>query len=476
MIISQKAQGILSAGLLMAIFAAGGCRNGGPAGGTGKETDEPDSYSQISDVLRSEGLRSENAYALLSDLVRVSGPRLAGSPVAAAAVEHMHRIMNELGFETWLEPTTVQQWIRGEETAEIGDGTGRIIDSLTISALGGSVPTLGSGGLTARVIEVASFAELDALGPSVRDAVVFFNRPIDRTLMETFRAYGEVARFRFEGPSKAARHGAVAALIRSVTPRIDDFPHTGMVGYDPIVTKIPAAAISTKDADKLSARLKEEPGLRLRLRMSCANLEPVLSANVIGQIRGSDKSGEIVLLGGHLDSWDLAVGAHDDGAGCVQAVEALRLIQACGLKPRRTIRAVMFMNEEFGASGGRDYAADPNRENEKHIIAMESDQGGFLPLYFGIGGPPEVREKFATHEEVFRSLGLSGIRAGGGGSDIGPIVLQGAVPMGFVPNGQTYFDLHHSALDTLDKVHPRELELGAIVLALAAFIASEEGI
>jgi len=473
---SQKTRGILSAGLLTAILAGGGCRNGGPVGGTGKEADAPASYSEISEALRSEGLRSENAYALLSDLVRVSGPRLAGSPGAAAAVEHMRRVMDELGFETWLEPTTVQHWVRGEETAEIVDRTGRIIDSLTISALGGSIPTPGSGGITARVIEVASFEELDACGSSVRDAAVFFNRPMDRTLMETFRAYGEAARFRTEGPSKAAGHGAAAALIRSVTPRIDDFPHTGMVGYDPAVAKIPAAAVSTEDAEKLSVSLKEDPGLRLRLRMSCANLDPVPSANVIGQIRGSDKPGEIVLLGGHLDSWDLGVGAHDDGAGCVQAVEALRLIQACGLKPRRTIRAVMFMNEEFGATGGLDYAAAPGRKNEKHIVAMESDRGGFLPLYFGVGGPPEARGKFAAHEEVFRSLGLSGIRAGGGGSDIGPIVRQGAVPMGFVPNGQTYFDLHHSGRDTLDKVHPRELELGAIVLALASYIASEEGI
>ncbi|MHB8055026.1 MAG: M20/M25/M40 family metallo-hydrolase, partial [Candidatus Aminicenantales bacterium] len=294
---------------------------------------------------------------------------------------------------------------------------------------------------------------------------------------ETFAAYGEAARYRAAGASMAAGRGAAAVLVRSVTPRIDDYPHTGMLDYDPDFAKIPAAAVSTEDAETLSARLKAEPTLQIRLRLGCESREPVLTDNVIGQIRGSTKPEEIVLLGGHLDSWDLAVGAHDDGAGCVQAVEALRLIREAGLKPRRTIRAVMFMNEEFGSSGGRDYAADPRRNGEKHIAAMESDRGGFLPLFFAVGGPPETAKKFAPIGELLQGLGLSGIRAGGGGgSDIGAIVNAGAVPMAFIPNAQTYFDLHHSGLDTLDRVHPRELELGAIVLALMAYIASEEGI
>jgi Zn-dependent M28 family amino/carboxypeptidase len=442
------------------------------------EIPSPSSVEQIAATaraIRGDGLRHEAAYTMLSDLTRAAGPRLPGSPVAAKAVDHMRQLMEGLGLETWTEPTTVQHWIRGEELARIVAAAGAKEFELTISALGGSEPT-PLGGIETRVIEVSSFEELELRSSAVRGAIVFFNHPMDRTLADAFRAYGEAAAFRSEGPSRAARFGAVAALVRSLTFRIDDFPHTGMVGYDPALPKIPAAAVSTEDAETLSSQLKKHPDLRLRLRLGCANLDPVLTANVVGQIRGTERPDEVVLLGGHLDSWDLAVGAHDDGAGCIQAVEALRLILRSGLKPKRTIRAVMFMNEEFGASGGRDYAADPRRRKEKHLVAMESDRGGYLPLHIGIGGPPEVRKKWGAFETLFQELGVSGIRSGGGGSDIGPIVTAGAVPMGFVPAAQAYFDVHHSGLDSLDKVHPRELEWGAILFAVMAVIASEEGI
>jgi len=434
-----------------------------------------DRYAATARLIREEGLRSEKAFAMLADLVRTAGPRLPGSPVAAKAVDHVQSVMKDLGLETWLEPTRVQHWVRGEESAKIIAGAGERETDLTISALGGSGPTPASG-ISARVIEVASFEELERRKDEVRGSIVFFNRPMDRTLIEPFRAYGEAAPFRAQGPSRAARLGAAAALVRSLTFRLDDFPHTGMVDYDPAVPKIPSAAISTEDAEVLSSRLKTRPDLSVRLRLGCANLEPVMTANVVGQIRGTEKPDEVVLLGGHLDSWDLAVGAHDDGAGCIQAVEALRLILKSGIKPRRTIRAVMFMNEEFGSSGGRDYAADPRRKAEKHIVAMESDRGGYGPLYAAVGGSPEARRKFAAFEPLFQELGLSGIRPGGGGSDVGPIIAAGAVPMGFVPASAAYFDVHHSGHDILDNVHPRELEMGAIIFALLAVIAAEEGI
>jgi len=463
--------GLLAAGLVFLL--AGAARSAAVS-----EIPSPASVERITATaraIRGDGLRGEAAFTMLTDLVRTAGPRLPGSPVAAKAVDHMRQLMEGLGLETWTEPTTVQHWIRGEELARIVAASGAKEAELTISALGGSEPT-PAGGIEARVIEVSSFEELERRSSSVRGAIVFFNHPMDRTLVDAFRAYGEAASFRTQGPSRAARFGAAAALVRSPTFRIDDFPHTGMVDYDPDLPKIPAAAVSTEDAEALSSLLKKHPDLRLRLRLGCANLDPIRTANVIGQIRGAERPDEVVLLGGHLDSWDLAVGAHDDGAGCVQAVEALRLILRSGLKPKRTIRAVLFMNEEFGASGGLDYAADPRRRKEKHLVAMESDRGGYLPLHIGIGGPPEVRKKWDSFETLFLEFGVSGIRSGGGGSDIGPIVAAGAIPMGFVPAAQAYFDVHHSGLDTLDKVHPRELEWGAVLFAVMAVIASEEGI
>lgn len=436
---------------------------------------DPAAYAPVAERLRVDGLRDEKAYILLADLLRASGPRLTGSPGAAAAVEHMRRLMESLGFETWLEPTTVEHWVRGgEEAAIVGRSKSGDLP-LAISALGGSVPTPAAG-LTAPAIEAASFEELERLGPAVSGKIVFFNHPMDRTRLETFRAYGEAVQYRSMGAARAARQGAVAVLVRSATLRIDEHPHTGLMHYESGTPEIPAAALSTRDAEILSARLKEDPSLRIRLRLDCGFREPVLTANVVGQIRGTEKPEEVILVGGHLDSWDLSVGAHDDGAGCLQAVEALRLIKEAGLKPRRTIRAVMFMNEEYGGTGGRDYAADPRRRSEKHLVAMESDRGGFLPLAFAVGGPPQVAQKFARCAELLKGLGLSGIQAGGGGVDIAAIVEQGAVPMGFVPDSQIYFDLHHSALDTLDKVHPREIELGAISLSLMAYIVSQEGL
>ena len=436
---------------------------------------DPAAYAPIAERLRLDGLRNESAYAMLADLLQASGPRLTGSPGAAAAVEHMRRLMESLGFETWLEPTTVEHWVRGGEDAAIVGGTPREDVPLAVAALGGSVPTPAAG-LTAPVIEAASFEELERLGPAVSGKIVFFNHPMDRALMETFRAYGEAAQYRSMGAVRAARQGAVAVLVRSATSRIDENPHTGLMHYESGTPEIPAAALSTRDAEALSSRLKSDPTLQIRLRLDCGYRERVLTANVVGQIRGAEKPGEVILVGGHLDSWDLSVGAHDDGAGCVQAVEALRLIKEAGLKPRRTIRAVMFMNEEYGGTGGRDYAADPRRRGEKHLVAMESDRGAFLPLAFAVGGPPNVARKYARCVELLRGLGLSEIQAGGGGVDIAALVEQGTVPMGFIPNAQTYFDLHHSALDTLDRVHPREIELGAITLSLMAYIVSQEGL
>jgi len=299
---------------------------------------------------------------------------------------------------------------------------------------------------------------------------------MERALIDTLRAYGQAAEQRVIGAVEAARAGGVATLVRSLTLRVDDFPHTGLMHYEPDVSRIPAACISTKGANLLSELLKKDQNLNVFLKLNCQQLTPVTSHNVVGQITGSEKPDEIIVLGGHLDSWDLGSGAHDDGAGCVQAVEALRLLKELRIKPKRTIRAVMFMNEEFGGSGGRDYAIAGGRKKETHLAAIESDNGGFLPLRFGVGGSPQTLKRLQGWEYLFKLLGMFWIREGGGGVDIAPLAKQGTVTIGLVPDSQRYFDFHHSAKDVLAAVHPRELELGAIAMAIFAYVIAQEGI
>ena len=437
--------------------------------------DAPLPYADIAEKLRVLGLREEGAFALLERLTSTIGPRLTASPQAAAAVDFIRAEMDRLGLETWLEPVTVQHWVRGSpESAKIAVGPGRADVPLTITALGWSVATPEEG-IQAPIVEMTSFEDLKARAADVRGRIVFFNKPMDRSSLDNFRSYGEAAQFRARGASEAARFGAVGVLVRSATQRLDDFPHTGMVQYAPDVPRIPASALSTSSAEILSSALKARPGLEVWFRQSCRNLPDAPSANVVGEIRGTDRPDEIVLLGGHLDSWDLGTGAHDDGAGCVQAVEALRLIRSLGLRPKRSIRAVMFMNEEFGATGGREYARADRRSRERHLAAMESDRGGFLPLGFAIGGSPDKLLFLQRWEYLLKPAGIYWIGPGGGGSDIGPIVEQGAVAMAFIPDSRRYFDVHHSAHDVLASVHPRELELGAVVMAIMAYVVAQEG-
>jgi hypothetical protein len=320
-------------------------------------------------------------------------------------------------------------------------------------------------------VEVRTIDEIDRLGRSLKGKIVFLNRPMDRRVADPFAAYGGAADQRVDGASAAARHGAVGVLVRSLTFRVDRQPHTGMLRYRPGVPRVPAAAVSTADADILSALLKKEPTARVTLRMDCRDGGQVASANVIGEITGSELPGEIVLLGGHLDCWDLGVGAHDDGAGCAAALEAVRLIQDLGLRPRRTVRVVFFMDEEFGGTGGRAYAAAPERAGERHIVAAESDRGGFAPVGLAVGG--RILEKVRSHADLFRPFGVSFIVPGGGGVDVAPLVGKGAAPAAVIVNAAAYFDVHHSALDTVSSVHPRELELQAVILAALAYILAE---
>jgi carboxypeptidase Q len=447
----------------------------GPA--PASEADRSGEYRAVIDRLREAGLSGERAFALLTRIAS-AGPRLTGSPQAAAAVDLTRALMEELGLSrVHTEPVEVGRWVRGTVAeASVAASPSRAAVPLSICALGGSVATPPKG-LAAPVVEVRSLAEVDSLGDAVKGRIVFYNRPMDRRTAEPFAAYGGAADQRVGGASVAARHGAVAVLVRSLTFRQDHYPHTGMLRYDPGTPRIPAAAIATADADRLSRLLAEEKSASVSLRLDCRDMGRVLSANVVGEITGSERPEEIVLLGGHLDSWDLAVGAHDDAAGCAAALEAVALLRDLGLKPRRTIRAVLFMDEEFGGTGGRAYAAAERRKGERHIVAAESDRGGFVPVGLAIGGRDgKARDRILPYAALLAPFGVAAIVPGGGGVDVGPLVENGAAPAAVLVNAHPYFDVHHSALDVVASVHPRELELQAVILAALAYILAEEGV
>lgn len=432
-------------------------------------------FKNQAETIKNLGLSQEKAYEFLKILTSV-GSRLTGSPEAARAVELMVRLMSDLGFDqVWKEPVQVNHWVRGKAEKGLVKSQKFGQQRINICALGNSIGT-PSNGIEAGVVEVNTFDRLSELKETIEGKIVFFNVPMDRTIVEPFAAYGRAAQFRVRGASEAARYGARAVLIRSVTYRIDDYPHTGLMVYDEQYPKIPAAAISTSDAERLSRWLKDDPELRIFLEMHCQQLEPVISSNVIGQLTGTEKPEEIILVGGHLDSWDLSPGAHDDASGCVVAIEALRLIKESGLRPKRTIRAVLFMDEEFGGTGGRAYVRAEARQKEKHLVAIEQDHGGFVPIGLAIGGGERVLNKIKTIENILKPLGINWIRTGGGGVDIGPLVEQGVIPGSLIPDSQRYFDYHHSALDVPFAVHPRELEFQAVILAIVVYFLAQQGL
>jgi hypothetical protein len=278
------------------------------------------------------------------------------------------------------------------------------------------------------------------------------------------------------GASEAAKYGAVAMVVRSMSLGNEDYPHTGTLRYDATVAKIPAVAISTNHADMLSKILVDEKSVQFYIETHCEMLADVPSFNVVGEIKGSEYKDEIILVGGHLDSWDLAQGAHDDGAGCVQSIEVLRLFSVIGYKPKRTIRAVMFMNEENGLRGGNEYARLAALHNEKHIAAIESDDGGFTPRGFSMTAPETVKSKIKSWKGLLAPYGLSDFEDEGGGADIVPLQPLGTALIGFLPDSQRYFRYHHTKEDTFDKVDKRELELGAASMTALVYLIDQHGL
>lgn len=427
-----------------------------------------------------EALSNGHAYKNLEYLCKKIGPRLSGSTGAQKAVDWTKRLMEEYALDTvYLQEVMVPHWERGsKESAYILAGKTKI--SVPVAALGGSVST-SKKGITAEVIEVKSFEELRKFGEkAIKGKIVFFNRPFDPTPISTFQAYGGAVDQRGQGAVEAAKLGAVAVIVRSMTHALDDNPHTGGMRYANDVVKIPAAAISTNGANLLSLQLKNSKSgpLKFYLQQNCRTMPDALSYNVIGEIHGNEMPEEIISVGGHLDSWDLAEGAHDDGTGITQSIEVLRIFKAINYKPKRTIRAVMFMNEENGLRGGLKYAEIAKLKDEKHLAAIETDAGGFTPRGFSVDAPPSVISGMTRDFKPFlKPYLIEDIEAGGGGADIGPLkkVLPDIVLIGYRPDSQRYFDIHHASNDVFENVNRRELELGAAGIAALTYLIDQKG-
>ncbi len=442
-----------------------------------------DTYSQVNqDSLMVKKISDDifmngTAYSNLRYLCKKVGPRLSGSAGAALAVEQTARMLREAGADTvYLQPCMVPRWVRGAK--EVGKATLRDGKQmpLNIVALGNAVGTPAAG-ITAEVVEVKSFPELDALGmDKIKGKVVFYNFRMDPRHINTFKAYGEAGIYRSQGPSKAAALGAIGVIVRTLSPVMDDNPHTGATRYDETIPKIPAVAISTNGAEELSKAIAAKKVKQVYIKTNCQMLEDVLSYNVVGELKGSEFPDEIITVGGHLDSWDLAEGAHDDGTGCMQSIEIIRALQAVGGRPKRTIRAVMFMNEENGLRGGTKYAEIAKEENKKFIMAMESDAGGFTPRGFGFTANAMQKEKILSWKPLFHPYGALEFNEGGGGADIGPLRGLGTALIGLNPDSQRYMDLHHAKTDVFEAVSERELNLGTVVMAAMVYLVSQYGL
>lgn len=420
-------------------------------------------------------LTQSKAYSNLDYLCNKIGGRLSGSPQAEQAVQWAKNAMYEAGADTViLEPCMVAHWVRGKKE-KCTLTWGSTSTELKCLALGNSVGT-GDKGIKSLVVEVSNFEELAELGEKqVKGKIVFYNVFFDQSYVHTSHAYRDAVKYRSLGASMAAKYGAVATLIRSMTSAADDEPHTGNMNFDTTLSKkkIPALALSYKAADALHEALKKNPNAALHIETHCQTLPNVLSYNVIGQINGSSRPNEFILAGGHLDSWDPAQGAHDDGAGVVQCIEMLTAYKYLGIRPKHSIRAVAFMNEENGLAGGTAYANIAKEKNEKHLAALETDAGGFTPRALDVDTLHGLYKLVSSWKDLFHPYMIDRINQGGGGSDTGPLEKTGVPGMSYEPDGQRYFDIHHSPADTFDKVNKRELDLGGAAIAALLYLVDK---
>ena len=416
-------------------------------------------------------LREGKSYEWLRDLTQNIGGRLSGSPEAAEAVVWGEKLMNQIGLDSvWLQPVMVPHWVRGEKESASYTSNG-IQKKVPICALGFSIPTPEKG-ISASVIEVQTLEEAAALGNKMTGKIVFFNRPFDNTLLNTFSAYGGCVDQRVQGAAICGKFGAKGVIVRSMTNSIDDFPHTGTMTYNdlPRAQYIPAAAISSKAANALSTDLKKNPNLKFFFKQSCQTLPDAPSYNVVGEITGTETPENIFVVGGHLDSWDLGEGAHDDGTGIVQSLEVAYLFKKNKIRPKNTIRIVFFMNEENGTRGAKKYAALAKTNNENHIGGIESDAGGHTPRGFSIQANTANTKLLQSWKKLLAPYGLHDLDAGGSGADIAPLQGENVTLVGYRPDSQRYFDYHHTSRDTFDKVNKRELALGSASIASLVYL------
>jgi len=409
-------------------------------------------------------LTSDRAYSRLAHLTDHIGNRLSGSQNLERAIEWAITEMKQDRLDNVrTEKVMVPHWVRGEESLEMLSPKPR---KLSMLGLGNSIGTPPEG-ITAEAVVVRDFAELDKIGEGARGKIVVYNVP--------FTTYGATVTYRLQGASRAARYGAVAALVRSITPVSLQTPHTGAMNYDAAQPKIPVAAITIESAELLERMNHRGDKPTVRLKMEAKFLPDAESANVIAELKGTERPGEVVLISGHFDSWDVGQGAHDDGGGCIVAWEAARLLKELGLRPRRTIRVVLYTNEENGLRGGNAYRDAHRAELSKHILAIESDSGVFRPEGFGLAAtaPLQVRSNLQEIAKLLSGIGADGIAATGGGADIGPIMREGVVGASLDVEGSRYFDIHHTPADTLDKVNPQELALCVATMAVMAYVVAD---
>ena len=432
-----------------------------------------------------EILLHSRAYDHLRDLTKNIGGRLTASPQFYKAEQWGIRTLKKSGADkTWLQECLVPHWVRGgKDQAEArfnaaATGSRNFISgkkSLDVLALGNSIGT-GSQGITADVIEIKSFDDLDAKKDVVKGKIVFYNYKFNPTFLGVFQAYGDAVKYRSDGPSRAAKYGAVATIVRSMSESTDNNPHTGALRYDSTLPQIPAAAVGLKDADWLSSTLAKK-NVKVFLKTGGKFLPDTVGHNVIGELEGVEFPDQIITIGGHLDSWDPAEGAHDDGTGVVHTIELLRAFKALDYKPKHTIRFVLFANEENGLRGGTKYADEAQAKNEKHVFALESDAGGFTPRSFSFGGTPEQLKKVQSWVSLLHPYGVYEITEGGGGADINGLNTNLKTPVAeLAPDSQRYFDYHHARNDVFENVNKRELELGAVNMAALIYLVDKYGL